>query len=207
MKLRSLSSGLGLALCLLQPAVAQVRCVTLGIRTHCPYGIRGCWAEIRDGLQRPEPILSIAREPDQRTDTCEVRMRDKWTPDPDMFARNFTNMHIGVDVRGVEATVDGLIGRSGTNLLLRLPGSDTAIFLTPLTRKVQWDPERKQPQAATRAESKAFEKLAARFTGAGLPMRVVGPLRSVAAAGNKRLVLEVRSFEPLKSVVATAGDR
>jgi hypothetical protein len=176
----------------------QVQSVTLGIGTHCPYGIRGCWAEIRDGLERPTEISSIGKEPDTRTDTCEVRMRENWMPDPGMFARNFTNMHIGVDVRGVEVAVHGFVERLGTNLVLRLPGLETAMYLAPLTRKVQWDPKRKHPQPATRAERKAFARLEARFTGRQLPMRVVGPLISVATPNNRHLVLEVRTFESVK---------
>jgi hypothetical protein len=187
--------------------MAQVHSVTLGIRTHCPYGIRGCWAEIRDGLQRPEAIVSIGKEPDTRTDTCVVRMRENWVPDPDMFMRNFTNMHIGVDVRGVEVAVDGLIEGLGTNLVLRLPGSDTALYLAPLTRKVQWDIKQKQPQPATRAERKAFERLAAQFTGTRLRMRVVGPLISAAPPDNNRLVLQVRTFERIKGVNTTATEQ
>jgi hypothetical protein len=166
--------------------------VTLGIRTHCPYGIRGCWAEIRDGLERPEEITSICKEPDTRTDTCEVRMRENWVPDPDMFAKNFTNMHIGVDVRGVEITVDGSLQLLDTNLVLRLVGTDTPLYLAPLTRKVQWDIKRKQPEAPARAERQAFQRLARQFHGKTLRVRIVGPLK---CGHNAQRVLEVRRFE------------
>jgi len=173
-------------------AFAQVRSVTIGIRTHCPYGIRGCWAEIRDGLERPKAIASICKEPDTDTDTCEVRMRDDWVPDPDMFARNFTNMHIGVDVRGVEITTDGVLERVGTNVVLRLSGTDTVLYLAPLTRKVQWDVERKQPQAPTRAERLAFVRLTRQLREKSREVRVVGPLKP---GPMERRILEVREFE------------
>jgi hypothetical protein len=86
---------------------AQVKSVTLGIRTHCSYGIKGCWPEIRDGLESPKEIISISKGPDSRTDTCEVKMDENWLPNPDFFAENFASMHIGVDVRGAEAVMEG----------------------------------------------------------------------------------------------------
>src|SRR5688572_25037129 len=73
-------------------ADAQVRSVTLGLRTHCPYGIRGCWPEIRDGLEAPPEIAAIVGEPDVATDTCVIKMRDGWTAEPGWFQRNFTSM-------------------------------------------------------------------------------------------------------------------
>ena len=171
-------------------ASAQVRFVTLGIRTHCPYGVRGCWPEIRDGLETPKAIDVICGEPDIRTDTLKVKMRDDWIADPEMFQRNFLDMHIGVDVRGVEATVDGRLEMQGTNLVLRWEGSSSALHLAPLQRKVQWDVQRKQPEVATPAEQKAFAELAAQFKKLSGTVRVVGPLRNVANAQ----VLEVRKF-------------
>jgi len=178
---------------------AQVRFVTLGIRTHCPYGVRGCWPEIRDGLETPKAIDVICGEPDIKTDTCEVKMRDDWIADAEMFQRNFLDMSIGVDVRGVEATVDGTLEMHGTNLVLRWEGASSALHLAPLQRKVQWDVQRKQPEAATAAEQNAFAELAAEFKKLPGPVRVVGPL-SKAGTAQPRQVLEVRKFEVLKNI-------
>ncbi|HEY0548501.1 MAG TPA: hypothetical protein VGF13_02805 [Verrucomicrobiae bacterium] len=179
-------------------APAQVRFVTLGIRTHCPYGVRGCWPEIRDGLETPRAIDVICGEPDIRTDTCEVKMRDDWIADPEMFQRNFLDMSIGVDVRGVEATVDGRLEMQGTNLVLRWEGASSVLHLAPLQRKVQWDAQRKAPEAATAAEQKAFAELAAQFKNLPGPVRVVGPLSNAAHAQHR--ILEVRKFEALKNI-------
>jgi hypothetical protein len=178
---------------------AQVRFVTLGIRTHCPYGVRGCWPEIRDGLETPAAIDVICGEPDIKTDTCEVKMRDDWVGDPEMFQRNFLDMSIGVDVRGVEATVDGTLEMQGTNLVLRWPGASSVLHLAPLQRKIQWDVQRKQPEAATAAEQKAFVELAAQFQKLSGPVRVVGPLSNATHAQQHR-ILEVRKFEVLKNI-------
>lgn len=183
-------------------AAAQVRSVTLGIRTHCPYGIRGCWPEIRDGLETPKVITSISEEPDIKTDTCEVKMREDWTADPDMFQRNFLEMRIGVDVRGVEAVVDGRIEMQGTNLVLRVSGTETVMHLIPLKQKVQWDKQRQQPAAATSAEKKAFADLASRVQKLSGPVRIIGPLRNASSADQTHRVLEVRTFEILKDLSA-----
>ena len=181
-------------------ASAQIRSVTLGIQTHCPYGIKGCWPEIRDGLEAPKEILSISKGPDTQTGTCEVLMRQDWLPDPDFFAENFTNVHIGVDVRGVEVMVEGSLETAGTNLVLRVGGQDTVMELAPLRRKVQWDRERKQPEMISRAEREAFRTLSGNSAGKGKAVRVTGPLskESPAAANGCKLVLQVRQFEILE---------
>jgi hypothetical protein len=188
-------------------ALAQVRSVTLGIRTHCPYGIKGCWPEIRDGLERPEAITSINQKPDPRTDTCEVTMRSDWAPDPGLFARNFASMHIGVDVRGVEAVVDGILEDQGTNLVLRVGGSDAVLRLVPLTTKVQWNASRKQNERPARSERKAFARLQTQWDRDSKvkseprnlsKIRITGPLIQQAADGSiepGNLVLEVRKYE------------
>lgn len=177
---------------------AQVRSVTLGIQTHCPYGIRGCWPEIRDGLEMPKAITAINGEPDIKTDTCQVSMREDWNADPDMFQRNFLEMRIGVDVRGVEAVVDGHVTKDGTNLVLRVGTHGTILSLAPLAQKVQWDKERKQPAAATGGEKNAFSELAAYFKTRAGHVRVTGPLRNGAGKSSGVRILEVRRFEVIE---------
>jgi hypothetical protein len=177
---------------------AQIRSVTLGLQTHCPYGIKGCWPEIRDGLESPTEIRSISRGPDSQTSTCEVLMREDWLPDPDFFAQNFTNVHIGVDVRGVELMVDGSVEMAGTNLVLRVGGQDTVMELAPLTHKVQWDRERKQPEPMSALERDAFRTLSVDSTARRTLVRITGPLLKKAPGNGCKLVLQVRKFEVLE---------
>src|SRR5262245_45356052 len=77
---------LGLAmLALLSPTLhvtAQVHSLTLGISVHCPYGIAGCWPEVRDGLERLNGIQLVSESPDRQTDTCDVRPTSGWISDP-----------------------------------------------------------------------------------------------------------------------------
>jgi hypothetical protein len=177
-------------------AVAQVRSVTLGIRTHCPYGIRGCWPEIRDGLETPKAITWITTEPDIKTDTCEIKMRDDWVADPEFFQQNFRQMRIGVDVRGVEAIVDGQLSVDGTNVVLRAGNNAGALRVLPLKQKVQWDKKNLQPEQATKSEQNAYKELLARTKNRVTQVRITGPLRSVE--GDER-ILEVRKFELMPS--------
>jgi hypothetical protein len=179
-------------------AHAQVRTVTLGITTHCPYGVGGCWAEIKNGLNLPEAIAAFPQRPDTKTQTFDLHMRESWTPDPGLFARNFRAMNVGVDVRGVEAVIDGVLTREGTNLVLRVSGAEAVIELAPLTRTVRWDTKRNRPEPLARAERKAFEKLARESHQRRV--RITGPLLDPVAAGGSRprQILEVRKFEVLK---------
>src|SRR5687768_15746177 len=185
-----------LALGLAAPgAVGQVRSVTLGITTHCPYGVGGCWAEIRNGLNLPDAIEAIPQRPDTATQTFDLHMRQGWTPDPDLFAKNFRAMNVGVDVRGVEAVVDGSLEMQGTNLLLRSSDNGPVLRLVPLARKVQWDVKRKRPEPPTRSERKAFEKLAAGLQKEHGRVRVTGPL----TRSGSTLTLEVRKFQEIST--------
>lgn len=180
---------------------AQIRTVTLGITTHCPYGVGGCWAEIRNGLNLSNAIAAIPLKPDTKTQTFDLHMREDWEPDPGLFARNFKVMNVGVDVRGVEAMVDGVVEHEGTNLVLKINGSGALMQLAPITQRVQWDTKRNRPEPPTRAERKAYEKLAAQSEKRPLRVRVVGPLvqnASMKPETSSRQVLEVRKFEPLK---------
>jgi hypothetical protein len=193
--------AIALAVLLANGAAAQVRTVTLGITTHCPYGVGGCWAEIRNGLNLPGAIAVIPQRPDTKTQTFDLHMLESWAPDPELFARNFKTMNVGVDVRGVEAMVDGVVERDGTNLMLRLNESGTIMRLAPLTRTVRWDTKRNRPEPLTRPERKAFEKLAARFKKEPTRVRVTGPLIQPAASTAKepaQQILEVRKFEVLR---------
>jgi hypothetical protein len=180
-------------------AFAQIRSATLSIQTHCPYGIKGCWPEIRDGLESPPEILSISKGPDTKTGTCEVLMRESWVPDPDFFAHNFTNMHIGVDVRGVEVVAEGWVEKKGANLVMHVPGRNVSILLTPITRKVQWDANSKEPEAILKEERAAFGALS-RKSLKGKFMQITGPLRKSTGipANGCKLILEVRKFKILK---------
>ena len=169
----------------------QVRTVTLGITTHCPYGVGGCWAEIRNGLNLPEAIEAIPQRPDTTTQTFDLHVRQSWTPDPGLFARNFAAMNVGVDVRGVEATVDGTLEREGTNMVLRASPNGPVLRLARLTQKVQWDVKRKRPEGVTRTERRAFERVSElREPGR---VRVTGPL----IRSGSTLTLEVRKFQAL----------
>jgi galactose oxidase len=176
---------------------SQVRSVTLGITTHCPYGVGGCWAEIRNGLNLPEAIEAIPQRPDTKTQTFDLHMHKSWVPDPTLFTRNFAKMNVGVDVRGVEAVVQGMLDLEGTNLVLRV-NTATMLRLAPLTQKVQWDTKKNRPEPATRGEKQAFKNLRAKFKNGPVSVQVIGPIiKSISEVSGQKpqLTLEVRKFQ------------
>jgi hypothetical protein len=150
-------------------------------------------------LEAPAEIASIVGEPDITTDTCEVKMREDWTADPQMFQRNFTTMRIGVDVRGVEIVADGYLELQGKSLVLRINNNDEPLELAALKQKVQWDPATKQPQAPTRAEKQAFAKLKKQSLRKPVRIRVVGPLLSAEKGEPGKRILQVRKFDVLET--------
>src|SRR5688572_15323473 len=107
--------------------------------------------------------------------------------DPLSLSNHVYNIRVGARVRGVEATVAGLVERSGTNFVLKISGTNTVLQLAPLSRKVQH--AAKQPQPATPAEASAFSNLAKKFKKPRV-YTITGPLVQNADGS---LILEVRS--------------
>src|SRR5687767_8082472 len=109
--------------------------------------------------------------------------------DPVFLSNHVFNIRVGARVRGVEATVAGVVERSGTNFVLKIPGTNTVLQLAPLSLKVQH--AAKQPQAATPAEANAFSTLTKKFSKPRA-YAVTGPLRQRADGS---LALEVRDVD------------
>jgi hypothetical protein len=143
---------------------------------------------IREGLGRLDGVAFISKSPDVRAGTCELRLQDGRFMDPFSLSNHIFNIRVGARVRGVEATVAGLIERSGTNFVLKVSGTNTVFQLAPLSRKVQQIAATKQPQPATSAEASAFASLTEKFKKPRI-YAVTGPLRQYPDGS---LTLEVR---------------
>jgi hypothetical protein len=141
---------------------------------------------IREGLGRLDGVAFISKSPDVKAGTCELRLQDGRFMDPLSLSNHVYNIRVGARVRGVEATVAGLVERSGTNFVLKVSGTNTVLQLAPLSRKVQH--AAKQPQAATPAEANAFATLTKKFSKPRA-YAVTGPLRQNAEGS---FILEVR---------------
>ena len=141
---------------------------------------------IREGLGRLDGVAFISKTPDVKAGTCELRLQEGRFVDPLSLSNHVFNIRVGARVRGVEATVLGLVERSGTNFVLKISGTNTVLQLAPLTRKVQH--AAKQPQPATAAEASAFSTLTKKFRKPRA-YAVTGPLRQSADGS---LTLEVR---------------
>ena len=141
---------------------------------------------IREGLGRLDGVAFISKTPDVKAGTCELRFQEGRFVDPLSLSNHVFNIRVGARVRGVEATVLGLVERSGTNFVLKISGTNTVLQLAPLSRKVQH--AAKQPQSATPAETSAFSTLTKKFSKPRA-YALTGPLRPGADGS---LTLEVR---------------
>ncbi|MEY2466343.1 MAG: hypothetical protein QOD03_864, partial [Verrucomicrobiota bacterium] len=85
----------------------------------------------------------------------------------------------------------------GTNLVLRTGGNHALMQLAPLSRKVQWNRELKQPEPMSARERDAFQALSASLPSNGKSVRITGPLLngSKTLENGCKLVLEVREFK------------
>jgi hypothetical protein len=126
----------------------------------------------------------------------------------------------------MEAVVEGSLERQGDLVVLRAPGLDEPLVLTPLTHKVQWARSKKRVAAATEAERTAYTRLLAAWDGSPQRVSITGPVRfpgktmsaPAAVAGSNeaevhgelppaepavlKLTLEVRTFRLLGSLPA-----
>jgi len=153
---------------------------------------------IREGLGRLDGVAFISKSPDVKAGTCELRLRDGRFMDPFSLSNHIFNIRVGARVRGVEATVAGLVERTGTNFVLKVSGTNTVLQLAPLSRKVQ--NTAKQPQPATSAEASAFSTLTKKFRKPRSYV-VTGPLRQGADGS---LILEVRDVAETRTSSSAA---
>ena len=141
-------------------------------------------------------MRSVSGRPCPKTWTGEIWTAGGRLPDLKAWVRRFREQ-VGQAfiIRGVEATVEGRLVEANGQLALRLARTGEVLRLTPLRRKVQWDPDGQREAAITGDERSAYERLAARWTQSqrqDAGVRVVGPL--VEGAGGDLPALEVRGF-------------
>jgi hypothetical protein len=117
------------------------------------------------------------------------------------LSNHIFNIRVGARVRGVEATIAGSVERDGTNFVLKIPGTNAVLQLSPLSRKVQQNVAAKQPQPATPGETSAFANLTKKFKRARA-CTVTGPMIQRVDGSH---VLEVRAFDTGKAVLATTA--
>ena len=156
---------------------------------------------IREGLARLDGVAFISKVPDVKAGTCELRLQGGRFMDPLSLSNHVFNIRVGARVRGVEATMAGLVERNGTNFVLKLPGTNAVLQLAPLSRKVQH--VAKQPQPPTPKEASAFSTLTTKFSKPRA-YTITGPLRQTPEGS---LLLEVRAFDRNKAILATASSR
>jgi hypothetical protein len=109
-----------------------------------------------------------------------------------VVSQHIVNLRVGATLRGIEATVDGWAEKEGEHLVLRVSGSNEVVRLAPLAHMVQWDFEKKRPQAPTPEETAAFKSLGVEVKAGPRRALIVGPLFK---GGDENLpTVEVRRF-------------
>ena len=147
---------------------------------------------VREGLARLEGVESISERCNRQAGTGELRLKNGRLVDPQSLAKQIADVGVGARLRGLEATIDGVLEKKGGKTVLRVAKSNEILELAPLTTKVQIDAVKsKKPEPPAKQEKEAYKKLRARAKDEPQAVRITGPLR----AGNK---IEVRTFE-LKS--------
>lgn len=168
--------SLSLLLFLLVPARADVRSITVGIDVNSPYGLGEPWVIIREGLLRLENIEWVSPQPDRQNSTGELRTKGGVMPDLDALAKSIRDIGAGASLRGVEATIDGVLEKSAGQFVLRAGKTRQVLTLEPATLRIQLAPRQKSPEPLTDAEQKAFQTLTAKWQGQPLAVRITGPI-------------------------------
>lgn len=165
--------------------------VTVGITGTCPYGIGACWGGAYEALKRLEGVELVNPIPNAADSTAEVFMKGERLPPLEEWNRQFREMVNGAyDLRGVEVTLRGPLGRHGDVLFLAAAGERVQVAPLSPEDKVQWDRTAKAPRPLEPAEASAYETLLA--TPMDGEVGVTGPLQQ-AGAGYR---LEVRLVQP-----------
>ena len=138
-------------------------------------------------------MKSVSEQACSKTWTGEIVLKDGRLPDLKAW-RDRLRESVGQAflIRGVEVTVEGRLVEKDGRLALEVGGGQEALCLAPLRDKVQWDPEKKRPQAPTEEERQAYQKLAAAWKESPGRVCLVGPLAE--SKGGAPPVLEVRTF-------------
>jgi hypothetical protein len=155
---------------------------------------------VSEALRRLDGVTSISEAPDPIAWTCELTTRDGRLPSLPALARAVAGVGSPFSLRGVEATVTGVVTSSPAGPILRASSTGETFLLAPLTAKVQWDSRVKKDQPMTPAEQTAYDRIARAVEPGPRSMRVVA--RVVGAPGSTgspaplgEWVLEVRDFE------------
>lgn len=95
-------------------------------------------------------------------------------------------------LRGVEATVNGVLIQEKARWLVRASKTGETFVLAPLREKVQWDVKAKRRVPPTDKERSAFKSLAAKWRDKPVSVQVIGPVTKPEEG--KPPTLEVREF-------------
>lgn len=152
--------------------------VTVGVISHCLYGLGPCWAGAYAGLRTLSGVAAVRPIANAEDSTAELYLDHEGLPDLDLWPEQFDQATNGsYDLGGVEVTITGAIQERSGALHLNAPSFD--VTLKPLEQgvKVQRDPETGNTRPATADELAAYQQAEAlhRDGETGF-VRVTGPL-------------------------------
>src|SRR5688572_1035632 len=123
---------------------------------------------VRKGLSRLDGVVSVSEEPSNASRTCKVQTRRGALLWPSEVAEQLRSIQIGARLRGMEAVIDGVVGREGKRLVLRMPGQPEVITLAKIKENVGWDEQSNAPLEILDHESRAYLELARRVGPGGI---------------------------------------
>ncbi len=184
-----------------------LRELRLGIRVNSPYGLTEPWATMRSTVEQLPGIAAVGGAPDLATSTVEVRLEKAAQVDVATWAKSIQSTGDGAQLFGIEATVSGRVAKRLGQLALQPTGTDTWMYLTPLTRNVKWDYRKKREILPTDVEHNAYAALLERWTPHLPPVHVAGPLVLRGEDSGDVSVLEVRAWGLLNELASESAAR
>ena len=160
---------------------AKGTAVVVGITGTCPYGIGACWGGAYEALRRLQGVDLVSPVPNTDDSTAQVFLQDERLPALHQWDEEFRRSVNGTyEMRGVEVTLRGVIGKRDEKLFLEGLGQRPPVQLAPLSKsdKIQWNHTVRDRKPLEADEALAYEKLAVALTSApqGQQVTVTGPL-------------------------------
>lgn len=161
---------------------------------------------VREGLQRLEGVESVGERAEIKAQTCQIKTKNGQLLDLRLLAIHLVDIGVGARLRGVEATIDGVLTEHEGWPALLIDGWKDPIRLMPLTQIVQLDYDKRRARVPHRQEWEAYLRLAPRVNGKSqLQVEIVGPLVQDAADGKLRL--QVRQFRMNPQSISKSHER
>ena len=159
--------------------------VELGITATCPYGLSACWGGAFEALSNLTGVERVDPIPHSSGSTASVFLANNGLPNLDLWTRQFKGfVRETYGLRGFEATVSGTVEVRNNGIVVVSDGVRPEVSLIRLKPegKIQWDKVARRPQAVTKEEATAYDRLAkSASSGSAGPVTITGPVTETEA--------------------------